>query len=64
MPERNIDPDLLQRRLAQISHGLKEAVRREVHRLRQLGLPIYVATNGKVIALPPDDAPVPSRSDG
>ena len=54
MHPRNIDQALLQRRLDQISDGLKEGVRREVQRLRRLGLPIYVGSNGKVIALQPD----------
>lgn len=54
MHPRNIDPALLQRRLDQISAGLKEGVRREVQRLRRLGLPIYVGTEGKVVALPSD----------
>jgi hypothetical protein len=52
MHPRNIDPALLQRRLDQISSGLKEGVRREVQRLRRLGLPIYVGSNGKVAAMP------------
>jgi chromosome condensin MukBEF MukE localization factor len=51
MHPRNIDPALLQRRLDQISDGLKEGVRREVQRLRRLGLPIYVGSNGKVLAM-------------
>jgi len=54
MHPRNIDPALLQRRLDQISDGLKEGVRREVQRLRRLGLPVYVGSNGKVIVLPSD----------
>ena len=53
MHPRNIDPALLQRRLDQISEGLKEGVRREVQRLRQLGLPIYVGSNGNVLPAPP-----------
>ena len=57
MHPRNIDQALLQRRLDQISDGLKEGVRREVQRLRRLGLPIYVGSNGKVIALQPDRRP-------
>jgi hypothetical protein len=54
MHPRNIDPALLQRRLDQISNGLKEGVRREVQRLRRLGLPVYVGSNGKVVAMPPN----------
>ncbi len=41
----------LQQRLEAICAGLKEGVRREVRRLRELGLPIYVAENGKVVDL-------------
>lgn len=52
---------LLQKRLDQIGEGLKEGVRREVQRLRGLGLPIYVGTNGKVIALQPDHRPEPTQ---
>lgn len=49
------DREFLLQRLEQISEGLKEAIRREVRRLRELGLPIYIARDGKVIALPPDE---------
>ena len=51
------DSDFLQRRLLAIGEGLKEGVRREVRRLRELGLPVYVADNGTVIALPPTPRP-------
>ena len=43
------DAEFLKQRLEAISHGLKEGIRREVARLRRLGLPIYVADNGTVI---------------
>ncbi len=43
------DSDFLHERLVAIGEGLKEGVRREVRRLRQLGLPIYVADNGRVV---------------
>jgi hypothetical protein len=59
MDPRNIDPALIERRLEQISEGLKEGVRREVERLRRLGLTIYVETNGKVIALQPQQQSEP-----
>ncbi len=62
MHPRNIDPALLQRRLDQISDGLKEGVRREVQRLRRLGLPIYVGSNGKVIPMLPNQPTERSRS--
>jgi len=62
MHPRNIDPTLLQRRLDQISEGLIEGVRREVQRLRQLGLPIYVGSNGKVVSMPPNQPTGPNGS--
>ena len=49
MPRSDIDPKFLRERLLAISEGLKEGIRREVARLRRLGLPIYVADNGKVV---------------
>ena len=49
MPRNDIDPKFLRQRLLAISEGLKEGVRREVARLRKLGLPIDVAENGKVV---------------
>jgi len=57
-----MDPDarFLRKRLETISEGLKEGVRREVRRLREKGLPVYVADNGKVVARPcprPDGEP-------
>ena len=47
-------------RLDAISEGLKEAIRREVRRLRDQGLPVYVADNGKVVASPPPPTESPS----
>lgn len=44
------DEAFLQSRLDDISRGLKEGIRREVARLRELGLPIYVAENGTVVS--------------
>jgi len=48
------DPEavLLEKRLDDIADGLREAIRREVARLRRLGLPVYVAENGRVIERP------------
>ena len=52
-PMKTVDPEFLRQRLETIGAGLKEAVRREVARLRARGLPVYVAKNGSVVALPP-----------
>lgn len=51
MQRSDIDPEFLKKRLEQIAEGLKEGIRREVERLRKLGLPIYVEQNGKIIDL-------------
>lgn len=48
------DSTFLNQRLDAIAEGLKEGVRREVQRLRERGLPVYVAQNGTVVALPPE----------
>ena len=62
MTDRDIDPAFLEQRLEDISEGLKEGVRREVKRLREKGLPVYMARGDEVIALPaardlPNDTP-------
>lgn len=49
MDRKNIDQKFLEERLEAISKGLKEGVRREVERLTKLGLPIFVAENGRVV---------------
>ena len=51
MQRKDIDRKFLEERLDAISKGLKEGVRREVERLTDLGLPIYVADNGRVVDL-------------
>lgn len=53
------DPEFLRSRLETISEGFKEAIRREVRRLRERGLPVYVAKNGTVVALPDEKASAP-----
>ena len=53
MPSSNVEPGFLEKRLDAICKGLKEGVRREVKRLHEQGLPIYVADHGKVVALRP-----------
>ncbi len=60
MRNNDVDATFLKKRLEDISEGLKEGVRREVERLRAEGSPVYVARDGKVIALPPDS---PLQSD-
>lgn len=54
-PTNQPDPKFLQQRLDAISAGFKKAIRREVQRLRTQGLPVYVAKNGTVILLPPEN---------
>ena len=47
-----VDPAFLQQRLDTICDGFKKAIRREVRRLHEQGLPVYVAENGKVVIRP------------
>lgn len=54
------DSDFLDRRLDAIAEGLKEGVRREVQRLREQGLPVYVDKDGSVVALPPQPQSKPT----
>ncbi len=49
------DPALLKQRLDDICDGLREAIDREVARLRREGLPIYVSENGRVVDLQATD---------
>lgn len=49
MDRSQADVEFLQQRLEDICRGLKEGIRREVARRRNLGLPIYVAENGIVV---------------
>ena len=49
---RESDTEAFAKRLDQIEDGLREAIRREVARLRRLGLPVYVADNGRVVERP------------
>ena len=49
MNHRESDREFLRRRLDDLCEGLKEGVRREVKRLREEGLPVYVEENGKVV---------------
>jgi hypothetical protein len=51
------DTEFLQQRLEAISEGIKEGIRREVARLRKLGLPIYMAENGTVVNRQTSDKP-------
>lgn len=62
MDPSGFDPAYLQKRLEAISEGLKEGVRREVQRLRELGLPIYVDRDGKVVDLQGELPPENHRS--
>ncbi len=49
MHNEEVDQSFLEDRLRTIGEGLKEGIRREVCRLKELGLPIYVAENGRVV---------------
>ncbi len=49
MNQTDIDPEFLRRRVQTIIAAAKEAIRREVETLRREGLPVYVASNGRVI---------------
>jgi len=49
MHPKNIDPKFLQERLDAIGEGLKEGIRREVQRLTDPGLPIFVERDGRVV---------------
>ena len=49
MHRKDIDQKFLEERLEAISTGLKEGVRREVERLTDLGLPIFVAHDGHIV---------------
>ena len=60
MQRNDIAPRFLEERLDAICEGMKEGVRREVQRLREAGLPVYVERDGKVLALPPAP-PVPAK---
>lgn len=48
----NDHDEFLKRRVEQMAAGMQEAIRREVRRRRELGLPIHVVKDGRVIALP------------
>ncbi len=54
MERKSTDTDFIEQRLKDISEGLKEAIRREVERLKQLGIPLYVGQNGKVVVIQPE----------
>lgn len=51
---RRDDPEAqaLRQQLGEIEEGLREGIRREVARLRRLGLPVYVEENGRVVERP------------
>jgi hypothetical protein len=46
------EAEWLTRRLEVIEDGLREGIRREVARLRRLGLPVYVYEDGCVVERP------------
>ena len=46
------EAEALKQQLVDIEEGLREAIRREVARLRRLGLPVYVDEDGRVVERP------------
>ena len=57
MTSREVDPEFLKSYLEKIAAGMTEAIRREVKRLRELGLPIYVDREGEVVNLGDEPGP-------
>jgi hypothetical protein len=56
------EPTTSEKRRRAIREGFKKAIRREVARLHELGLPVYVAKNGTVVVAPaPKSSPPPSK---
>lgn len=51
------DTEVLRKRLELIAEALETAVRREVRRLRERGLPVYVARNSGIVDLSASSAP-------
>jgi hypothetical protein len=51
-PKDDADAQALKQQLEGIEEGLREAIRREVARLRRLGLPAYVEEDGRVVERP------------
>jgi len=51
-----VDDHFLESLLTRIGEGLVEDVRQEMDRRRRLGIPIYVARNGKIEAIMPNGA--------
>ena len=57
------EPTASEERHRAICEGFKKAIRREVARLHEQGLPVYVAKNGTVVVAPaPKAAPPPSKA--
>ncbi len=51
MKKKKVSSKFLEQRLRAIRQGIRNAIRKEVQRLRELGLPIYVDVGGKVSIL-------------
>ncbi len=57
------EPTTPDERRRAIREGFKRAIRREVARLHEEGLPVYVAKNGTVVVAPSrTTSPPPSKS--
>ncbi len=59
MQNKTIDRDFIEELLSKIREGLVEGVRQEVERRQRLGLPLFIARNGGVEAVPPGPPPPP-----
>ena len=50
----------LEERRKVVREGFKKAIRREVARLHEQGLPVYVVRNGAVVTVPPPKSSPPT----
>jgi len=62
LPMNQPEPTASEERRRAVREGFKKAIRREVARLHEQGLPVYVAKNGTVVVAPaPKSSPPPSK---
>jgi hypothetical protein len=53
MPDERAEAQFLEERLDAVCDGLRDGIRREVARLHELGLPVYVEKDGQVVVEAP-----------